>query len=98
MEKEVGVFLAQGIGVGFDDEMESVNRDIENSLAYDYNAAIDVDKDSKNNDKNMLGAIYNLLKTIANNGINIDGREVAKALSPYQEEFDDYNTRNPLFV
>lgn len=98
MQDEVGVFLAQGIGVGFDDEIDSVNKDIENSLAYDYNSNIDVEKDNKNNYSSVLAAIYNLLKTIADNGINIDGREVAKALSPYQEEFDDYNTRKPLFV
>lgn len=97
-KEEVGVFMAEGIGVGFDEEMDNVNKDIENSLSYDYNASIDTETKNKSTEGNMLGAIYNLLRTIADNGISIDGREVAKALSPYQDEFDDYNTRNPLFV
>lgn len=98
MQDEVGIFLAQGIGVGFDDEMDNVNKDIENSLQYDYNASIDKTKESSSTQGNMIAAIYNLLKTIADNGINLDGREVAKGLAKYQDEFDDYNTRNPLFV
>lgn len=32
MRDQVGVFLAQGIGVGFTDEMEKVSRDINNSI------------------------------------------------------------------
>ncbi len=92
-ENEVGVYLAQGLGVGFDKEFDNVNKDIETSLQYDYNASINPNINNKGTENNMLGAIYGLLKTIADNGINLDGREVARGLAPYQDEFNEYNTR-----
>ena len=93
LRDEVGVYMAQGIGVGFDEEMNNVNKDIENSLQYDYTASINPNMNEKGTENNMLGAIYSLLKTIADNGINLDGRELARGLAPYQDEFNDYNTR-----
>ena len=42
MEDEVGVFLAQGIGVGFSDEMKSVSKDMADSIptSFDVNASV----------------------------------------------------------
>ena len=44
---EVGVFMAQGIGVGFSDEMGKVNKQIEDNIPqeFDIGAKVNVDKD-----------------------------------------------------
>ena len=52
MRDEVGIYLAQGIGVGFSDEMNSVNRMIEDSIPreFDVGAKVNVGKDIDFND------------------------------------------------
>ena len=40
---EVGKFMAQGIGVGFSDEMENVNRMIEKSIPREFDTGVKVD-------------------------------------------------------
>ena len=44
---EVGVFIAQGIGVGFSDEMKSVNKQIEDAIPqeFDIGAKVNLSKD-----------------------------------------------------
>ncbi|WP_099468323.1 phage tail tape measure protein [Konateibacter massiliensis] len=44
---EVGVYMAQGIGVGFSDEMENVNKQIEDAIPseFDIGAKVNVSKD-----------------------------------------------------
>ena len=46
MRDEVGVYLAQGIGVGFSDEMANVNKQIEDAIPqeFDIGAKVNVDK------------------------------------------------------
>ena len=29
--------------------------------------------------------------------VNVDGRQIARAVAPYSNEIDKYNTRNPRF-
>ena len=43
MRDEVGVYLAQGIGVGFSDEMDSVNKMIEKSIPREFDTGVKVD-------------------------------------------------------
>lgn len=47
MRDEVGVYLAQGIGVGFSDEIDSVNKMIEDSIPseFDVGAKVNVAKE-----------------------------------------------------
>ena len=47
MRDEVGVYLAQGIGVGFSDEMGNVNKQIEDAIPqeFDVDAKVNVNKD-----------------------------------------------------
>jgi hypothetical protein len=42
MEKEVGVYLAQGIGQGFADEMQSVSRQMENAIPTSFDTQMTV--------------------------------------------------------
>ena len=50
MRDQVGVFLAQGIGVGFTDEMEKVSRDINNSIPREFDVRSKVDIDTETDD------------------------------------------------
>ena len=64
MRDEIGVYLAQGIGVGFSDEIDSVNKMIEDSVPQEFDVGakvkvsrdIDVDGDGKQKPKNGSGA------------------------------------------
>lgn len=94
MRDEVGVYLAQGVGVGFEQEMEDVNADIQKSLTYDF----DTPTTAKTTDKTdiMISLLQQLVKKDAS--VNIDGRETMRILSQYQDEFDIYNSRNPQYA
>ena len=50
MRDQVGVFLAQGIGVGFTDEMEKVSRDINNSIPREFDVRSKVNIDTETDD------------------------------------------------
>ena len=52
MRDQVGVFLAQGIGVGFTNEMEKVSRDINNSIPreFDVRSKVNVDAETEGGD------------------------------------------------
>lgn len=50
MRDQVGVFLAQGIGVGFTEEMEKVSRDINNSIPREFDVRSKVDIDTETDD------------------------------------------------
>ena len=47
MRDQVGVFLAQGIGVGFTNEMEKVSRDINNSIPREFDVRSKVNMDAE---------------------------------------------------
>lgn len=96
LRDEVGVYMAQGIGVGFDEEMEDVNGQIQNSLTYDFDTPTLEQKNTDNTNNTIIMLLQQLVNKEQN--INIDGRETMKVLSKYQEEFDRYNSRNPRFA
>ena len=50
MRDQVGVFLAQGIGVGFTEEMEKVSRDINNSIPREFDVRSKVNIDAGTDD------------------------------------------------
>lgn len=45
-KKEVGVYLAQGIGVGFEDEMDKVTRQMQKAVPTDFNTVVNADINS----------------------------------------------------
>ena len=59
MRDQVGVFLAQGIGVGFTNEMEKVSRDINNSIPreFDVRSKVNVDAETEGGDINKMVGI-----------------------------------------
>lgn len=95
---EVGKFMAQGVGVGFEEEMEEVNSDIENAIETSFDVSAPIPPVTNYSD--MLAIMSSQLKSIADSGntISIDGREVAKALSPYSRELNSHSLRNNPLV
>lgn len=89
MRDQVGKMLAQGIGVGFDQEMPSINADISRTLDSTVNVSRDSTKtkESSINYNNKLdGVIYeiqSLKNALANLSINMDGKQVGRAVTPY---------------
>lgn len=49
---KVGIFLAQGIGVGFVDEMDKVTKDMQNALPTSFDTMVNADISSFSNTKN----------------------------------------------
>ena len=93
---EVGTFMAQGIGVGFENEMDSVNADIQKSL----DSTVNMNVPQMETEDNGIGQVIRLLQQLLNKdtSIEIDGREVMRATAEYQSEYDEYNSRNPAFA
>lgn len=103
---EVGKYMAQGVGVGFEKEMEYVNSDIQNSINTDINKNLqnyintDINLNKPTKTQTTDDIIISLLQQLVNKNtvLEIDGREVMRATAPYQEEFDEYNSRNIAFA
>lgn len=94
---EVGIYAAQGVGVGFVEEMDNVNKDIQDSINTNINLE-PIKKESTT--VSGMGEITDLLLQILNKDtiLEVEGREIARAISPYQEELEEYNTRNTVFA
>lgn len=103
---QVGKYMAQGVGVGFEDETDSIRKSMENDLSglvakmsatVDYETAITTARVvSYNNRKQDVN--YNDSKASSTNKILeipviIDGREVVRAIAPYQDELEAYTDR-----
>lgn len=101
---EVGKFMAEGVGVGFENETDNVKRDMELSLLdmtnkmkatveYEQSnftpSAVYADNTSRKNEDKTNNTIMNGPQTIEVPVI-VDGREIARATAPYQEEFDKW--------
>ena len=95
---EVGKYMAQGVGVGFEDEMDDVNTDIEKAL----NTTVDVAKDTNTPQEqdNGLGKVIALLESILNKDttLTMDGKLVARGLAPYKAEIIRYDSRDISFA
>ncbi len=91
MRDQVGKFMAMGVGVGFTDQMDKVNKEIQNSIAIpNVPSMASLREDSRREDhSNLINAIMSLVNRPAK--FEIDGREVMIALAPHQDEFTDYN-------
>lgn len=63
---KVGIFLAQGIGVGFVDEMDKVTKDMQNALPTSFDTMVNADISSFSNTKN-----HNSSSEKSNSGITV---------------------------
>ena len=100
MRDMVGKFIPQGISVGIDKGMPKLENDTMANLKSLYTKMQGViNSDSLGLGNRSVGNSYvnnivnntnpNIINKIAN-VLNIDGREVATAIAPYQEVFDNY--------
>ena len=100
MRDEVGKYLAEGLGVGFTEELPTVNTSISRQLDTTLNASTrpiekaTVDNNNNNNNAISTRRIEDLLITLINTmdkGLNIDGRQLTRSIAPYQNELANYN-------
>ncbi len=63
---KVGIFLAQGVGVGFVDEMDKVTKDMQNALPTSFDTMVNADISSFSNTKN-----HNTSSEKSNSGITV---------------------------
>lgn len=79
MRDEIGIYLAQGIGVGFDKEMTSVTRDMQQSLERMLSGTQKITATAQNSFQ--VGIDYEKLAGIINTkGIYLNGRLVGREL------------------
>lgn len=94
MANEVGKFLPQGIAVGFEKELPEANEEIEKSLS----TTVDVTKKALDGVEGGTSQNVRTVTRVLEVPISIDGREFMRATAEYQDEYDDYNSRNPVFA
>ena len=101
---QVGKYMAQGVGVGFEDETKNVQKSMESDFEYlvakmsatvDYETAMTTARVISRN--NSLGGVVeesdtNSEKQLIENHIhvNVEGKEVAYAIAPYQDILSEY--------
>ena len=104
MRDQVGKYMAQGVGVGFEDETKNVQKSIEGDFEYlvakmqatvDYETTMTTARVTANN--GLSSKVEESNSTPKDNKpnnpvaiFNIDGREFMRATAPYQDEYDDY--------
>lgn len=78
---EVGTYLAQGIGVGFEDEMEKVTRDMQRAVPSDFDTVVNADINSFRSAPSAQSVTKNSNMTVnyifENVTLNNDGDEVS---------------------
>jgi phage-related protein len=103
---EVGKYMAQGVGVGFEDEADNVQRAMEKDfermagkmqMAVDYNmasttAGIVARNNNFGTSTDSVSDSTNSRKQVIENHIHVDveGKELAYAMAPHQDVFNDY--------
>lgn len=94
MRDEVGVMLAKGLDVGFNDEMMNVNADISKTLNNTVDVSNTATKTKKSNNsinysssiEGIIEEIKNLKNAIASMGIFIDKDKVGQITSEYAQD------------
>lgn len=94
MANEIGKFLPQGIGMGFEDELPAVNAEIAKSLS----TTVDVTRNALDGDYDVNGKTGGNKSIMIEVPVYLEGREIARATAPYQDEFYEYTSRNPSFA
>ena len=100
MEKVIGKFIPPGIGNGVEDAMPQLTKDtLSNLKGYYTKLQNAVNNNSLGTGIRSIGSnfVNNVINNpapninnVIQNHIDIDGREVARSISPYQSEFDNY--------
>ena len=105
MRDLIGVNLVKGIGVGVDVETPNLEKDINKNISHlaakmkstvDFETArttarvVAMHDYKSNKDKSNSKDTSSKNSTTINVPVYIEGREVAKAVAPYQEEFEGY--------
>ena len=103
---KIGAMMAQGVGVGFEDEADNVQKSIEEDfkrmaskmqLAVDYNMASTSASIVARNGNYGTNTETSTNDSTTENKVTIEvpvileGREVARSVAPYQGVFTDYN-------
>lgn len=100
MRDEVGKWMAKGVGVGFVDEMDNVQADVQHSLQAGVDATFSQTRvKAKAKQDNILVSIYKVLELILQKDVVLtteDGRELAKMMARHKDEFDKYDLNNNI--
>ena len=91
---EIGKYMSMGLGIGFVDEMEKVDKDIEKSLPTDFDIDARTHLHSVADDSLMSSPVYSMGVGGGSTGVPIkisvplylDGKEIASATSEIQYE------------
>ena len=86
---EIGANLALGIGEGFSDEMEDVNRQIQESIPTDYDLSVNTtySKNSSNPMSSQYQMYASILKdTLSGMNVVMDGDKIGKIVVSNIEE------------
>ena len=88
MKAQVGKYIAQGVGVGTIEEMDSVNDDIAKAMEKTVDSArVPLPYYKQTDFKDSLKTMFKVELNM-----DIDGREfVRKTVAPHQDELEDYN-------
>lgn len=78
---EVGKFMAEGIGVGFEDEMSNVTKDMQNAIptTFDINSTLTKQRDNNINLKDIIIEAFKQFKP----SIILDGKEIGEFAFEY---------------
>lgn len=78
MEDEVGVYLAQGIGVGFEDEMKSVSKQMQNSIPHSFNVDSSISGSSTSRASQYSNMVDAFKEALSQMKIELDDDEVGR--------------------
>jgi hypothetical protein len=79
MRDEVGKYLAQGMGVGFEDELDNVYRDMQKSINFE-NAKIQANVESGKIFNSIVNSTPVEITLDAN--VDMDGQKVGRLVAP----------------
>lgn len=91
---EIGRFMSMGLGIGFVDEMEKVDKDIQNSLPTDFDIDARANIHGIANDSLLSSPVHSMATALGASGtpitisvpLYLDGKEISKATSEIQYE------------
>ena len=91
MQDEVGVYLAEGIGVGFEDGMKDVNESIQNSIPTEFDVGVKTSlsaiSSNKNNISSQSASFANAVKNaLTGMHVVLDGDKIGEIVVNSVEE------------
>lgn len=91
---EIGLNLARGIGVGFEDEIEDVNEQMQAAMPITFDT--DVNMHSKNGNSNSSQALNSAVPSQAVFNLIVDGKEMSTHLAPFLDVINGANIKLAL--